>query len=152
MSWEPDGPTWEPEETDPPSWEMHDEYPRPPRREPRPLWYVLGPDGRTPVPVDDLRRVELGMQDYAKRRVAKDVVGGAEVSTVFLGLDHRMFGDGPPLLFETMIFGGECDELQRRYETWDEAEHGHARIVARLRAVEAAKARQPAKDERPTSE
>jgi hypothetical protein len=46
------------------------------------------------------------------------------VSTVFLGLDHS-FGEGPPQLFETMIFGGEHDEYQERYSTWDEAEAGH---------------------------
>ena len=46
------------------------------------------------------------------------------VSTVFLGLDHA-FDGGTPLLFETMIFGGEHDEYQERYATWDEAEAGH---------------------------
>ena len=46
------------------------------------------------------------------------------VSTVFLGLDHQ-WGNGPPLLFETMIFGGPHDQNQRRYSTWGEAEDGH---------------------------
>lgn len=39
----------------------------------------------------------------AARRVAATDVGDFWVSTTFLGLDHS-FGDGPPLLFETMIF------------------------------------------------
>jgi hypothetical protein len=49
---------------------------------------------------------------------------------VFLGIDHNFFGDGPPILFETMVFGGPMDQDQRRYSTWDEAEFGHAAIVA----------------------
>lgn len=50
-----------------------------------------------------------------------------KVSTVFLGLDHNLYG--PPHLFETMIFGGEHDGYQERYSTWAEAETGHARTV-----------------------
>ena len=46
------------------------------------------------------------------------------VSTVFLGMDHS-FDGGTPVLFETMIFGGEYDQFQERYCTWDEAEEGH---------------------------
>jgi len=49
------------------------------------------------------------------------------VSTVFLGLDHKFTGE-IPILFETMIFGGEHNQYQERYSTWDEAEKGH--IVA----------------------
>ena len=29
---------------------------------------------------------------------------------VFLGLDHQ-YGNGPPLLFETMVFGGPLERL-----------------------------------------
>ena len=67
--------------------------------------------------------------ETADRIVAKDEVGDAKVSTVFLGLDHN-WGDGPPVLFETMIFGGEHDEYQDRCSTWDEAEQMHAKAVA----------------------
>lgn len=48
------------------------------------------------------------------------------VSTVFLGLDHNWSGDGPPLLFETMIFGGPHDQQCWRYSTWGHAMKGHA--------------------------
>lgn len=57
--------------------------------------------------------------------------GDVRVSTVFLGLDHR-FGDGPPLLFETMAFVGHDDVGMERYSTWQEAEEGHARWVAKI--------------------
>src|SRR5262245_32019844 len=58
-----------------------------------------------------------------------------EVSTVFLGLDHRFHGKGPPILFETMIFGGpeEIDQYQRRYSSWDDAQAGHAAAVRMAR-------------------
>ena len=57
---------------------------------------------------------------------------GISVSTVFLGLDHRWFGDGPPLVFETMVFGGEFDHEQERYGSWAAAEAGHKRWVKKV--------------------
>ena len=57
-------------------------------------------------------------------RVALDETKKIKVSTVFLGMDHN-WGEGPPLLFKTMIFGGKNDEYQERYSTWEEAEEGH---------------------------
>ena len=70
--------------------------------------------------------------ERADRHVAKEKVGDAEISTVFLGLDHA-FGDGPPLLFETMVFGGTLDQEQNRYSTWSEAEAGHKDMVERVK-------------------
>ena len=85
--------------------------------------YIL--DGTNPVPCDDMLQWGLWFQT-ADRRVAQDQLpDGVIVSTVFLGLDHRFVGDGPPLLFETMIFGGQHDGYQDRYATWTEAECGH---------------------------
>lgn len=49
------------------------------------------------------------------------------VSTVFLGLDHNWDDDGPPILFETMVFGGPAEKgggMQDRYATWEQAEEG----------------------------
>ena len=63
-----------------------------------------------------------------KRIVAQIQLRRAKVSTVFLGLDHR-WGDGSPLLFETMIFGGRHDNFQDRYTTWDESELGHYKVI-----------------------
>ena len=52
------------------------------------------------------------------------------ISTVFIGIDHQ-FADGPPRLFETMIFLGDSrsDVYCRRYPTRDAARDGHARAV-----------------------
>lgn len=83
--------------------------------------YIL--DGHTPIlELDTIKwAMFFGGND---RIVAKTQVGDAEVSTVFLGIDHS-YGGGAPLLFETMIFGGERDGYQKRYSTWGEAEIGH---------------------------
>jgi hypothetical protein len=79
--------------------------------------------------------VACSLEDWASRfeenkRVASDEVGPLYVSTVFLGLDHRFFGDGDPLLFETMIFGDLEDSYQTRCSTWVQAEQMHAEAVA----------------------
>ena len=66
--------------------------------------------------------------------VDKTRIGEMEVSTVFLGLNHNFTMQGPPILFETMVFGQpDDDEICERYETWDEAQKGHDEIVARLK-------------------
>lgn len=83
--------------------------------------YIL--DGHKIVPCDDI--LEWGKWvKKAERHVADDRKNDIRVSTVFLGLDHS-FGQGPPLLFETMVFGGEHDGDMDRYSTWKEAEQGH---------------------------
>jgi hypothetical protein len=61
------------------------------------------------------------------------VIGEVRVSTVFLGIDHAW--EGPPLLFETMVFGGPLDEEMERYSTWEEAERGHAVMARRVLAA-----------------
>lgn len=65
------------------------------------------------------------------KRVAETTLpNGRWVSTVWLGIDHA-FGSGPPLIFETMVFGstGESDLDCERYSTEAEALAGHARLV-----------------------
>lgn len=91
--------------------------------------YIL--DGHRPVLEPDPIKWALGMR-RVDRRVAQDVVGDVRVSTVFLGIDHRFLDTkGPPLVFETMVFGGPLDQEQLRYSTWEEAERGHAAMVDR---------------------
>lgn len=82
---------------------------------------------RKPVECNDLLTWASWLE-MADRRVAHTVVGDIRISTVFLGLDHQ-YGNGPPLLFETMIFGGPHDLECWRYPTWEIAETGHAEAV-----------------------
>ncbi len=67
--------------------------------------YIL--HGKTAIPCDNLFAWAQWFE-AADRLVAKTEVGDVRISTVFLGLDHN-FGEGDPLLFETMIFGGSHD-------------------------------------------
>lgn len=95
--------------------------------------YILS--GREAVPAKLLEWAKWF--ETADRHVAKtEVATGIVVSTVFLGLDHRFGCDGPPLLFETMVFDDYGDDgTQERYSTWAEAEAGHQRIVAEKQAL-----------------
>jgi hypothetical protein len=92
--------------------------------------YVL--DGHVVVPCDDLMAWARFFQDTEGRRVAQTEIGDVCVSTVFLGLDHQ-FGEGPPLIFETLVMGGAFNDEVDRYSTWEEAEEGHTRMVSRVR-------------------
>ena len=67
------------------------------------------------------------------RHVAQTIIGTTLVSTVFIGIDHS-FGQGPPLLFETLTFykNGSNGDICQRYSTWEEAERGHAQVCADL--------------------
>lgn len=73
------------------------------------------------------------MEDETYQVVARTHVGEVFVSTVWLGINHQ-FGDGPPIIFETMVFGGPLDEEQVRYSTEAAALAGHDQMVARVRA------------------
>jgi hypothetical protein len=64
--------------------------------------------------------------------LAEGKLEGCRISTVFLGIDHNLEGDGPPLLFETMVFGGKLDQEQDRYATYDEALAGHGAMKRRV--------------------
>lgn len=83
----------------------------------------------------------LGDRDYkrvALTRItsATDPAVNYRVSTVWLGLDHN-WGDGDPILFETMSFGGgeAQNESQWRWTTEAAAVAGHAEIVASIAAT-----------------
>jgi hypothetical protein len=92
------------------------------------MYYILK-DG-IPVQETDIRKWGAWMEkSEGNRRVAFTKVGGADVSTVFLGVDHNWLG-GSPVLFETMIFGGEHDQYQERYHTLEEAMIGHERAIS----------------------
>lgn len=80
--------------------------------------YILDEQGQ-PVEEPDL----MTWADWMER-------GDVSVSTLFLGLDHS-FGGGPPVLWETMIFGGEHDQYQERYTSREDAIAGH-RVACEL--------------------
>lgn len=87
--------------------------------------YLLGADG-VPRPVNlsdeaELLAAAVTFSDMANRRVALTQREGVEVSTVFLMIDHKMEYVGHPVLWETMIFGGDHSDHQDRARTLEEA-------------------------------
>jgi hypothetical protein len=96
----------------------------------RPVMYVLDAAGN-PVPeFSPLAYAEAMMNNDP--HIAREERGQVEVSTVFLGMDHDWTRKGPPILYETMVFGGVYTGLQLRYSTRAEALAGHAKIVAEV--------------------
>lgn len=100
--------------------------------------YILNRLGE-PVVCSDLLEWGQWMQGEG-RTLARTELPRVTVSTVFLGLDHRMGAEGPPVLWETMIFtqdGSTADGLneeQWRYTNREDALAGHSRAVALLGA------------------
>lgn len=94
------------------------------------MYYIL--EGKIPkkVPVE-----EWVFQDPITRIVNKTNIENIEISTVFLGLDHS-YNNLIPLLFETMIFGGDFDQMCWRYSTYEEAENGHKNAVRQVKSQE----------------
>jgi hypothetical protein len=101
-------------------------------------FYILDDNGE-PVPCADT--LTWGMwrrQNPDKWKIARDEINSVIVSTVFLCMNHS-YGDGPPVLWETMIFGGARDGYQDRYTSRADAVAGHAKaieIASRTRAIE----------------
>jgi hypothetical protein len=88
--------------------------------------YIL--KGRTPVEEPDIITWAKWFEKADRNVKRTTLPDGVLVSTIFLGLDHN-FLNGAPILFETMIFGGEHDQWCDRYETWEQAEAGHQNAI-----------------------
>ena len=89
--------------------------------------YILDANNH-PKQVGDLIEWAKWYSNEAARRVGSDTDGEFTVSTVFLGLDHRFGSQGPPVLWETMVFGIENEEPCERYTSHAEAVAGHKRF------------------------
>src|ERR1700704_101513 len=101
----------------------------------RPIYYDR--QGK-PMTIQWARRFED--EDY--RHIARDVIGPDEpldpaplitVSTSWLGLNHDLRSD-EPLIYETIIIGGEHDATGMWHATEKQAREGHQRAVDELRA------------------
>lgn len=87
--------------------------------------YILAPNG-DPIEVDLMTWARWAESNTDDVIVAKtQLPGDVEISTVFRGIDHNFGRRGKPILWETMIFGGEHDGYQDRYTSRADAEKGH---------------------------
>lgn len=95
------------------------------------MYYIL--KNKVPVKVDLLEWAQW-FENFPDRHVGLNNLGDeVHISTVFLGLDYSFTSRRSPILFETMIFGGEHNEFQQRYHSWEEAEEAHEEIVLSVR-------------------
>lgn len=107
----------------------------------RPEFYILpiedGVVSHIPVPADLLTWAQWNEEHHTDKIVQQDTIGDYWVSTVFLGFDHNWVDDGPPLIFETMVFegpqGDRSDISCQRYSTWEMALEGHRRTALLLK-------------------
>lgn len=100
----------------------------------RPYYFDLDAKGN-PVPTSLWGWAYFCEFQRERRIIARTEIGEIAVSTVFLGMDRSWF-QGPPVTFESMIFGGPFDNEQQRYVTKAEALAGHADLVARCQGPE----------------
>lgn len=94
--------------------------------------YILDADNN--VIETDLITWAIWLDNLGNRTVGyTEITSECFISTVFMGLDHRFHGKGPPIVFETMIFGGPLDQHTWRYASYDDADTGHKAAVRKAR-------------------
>lgn len=96
-------------------------------------YYLLDKD-KKPYPVSLEESYKL-YNDRDMKITQQDKIGDVRVSTVFLSMDHARIGETTPVLWETMIFGGEHDGYQERYTSHEDALAGHQRALDLVKNV-----------------
>jgi hypothetical protein len=101
-------------------------------------YYILDENGKPRVE-PDLWTWAMWFEK-ADRQVAETFVGDLWVSTVFLGLDHS-WGNGPPILWETMVFDQAWNEkdIDRCTGSREQAEAMHEKMVGRAQEMRSIK-------------
>ena len=102
------------------------------------MWYALDANNNPyPVDIKDLASNEFLNNKNSVLKEEHVQVGDINyrVSTVFLALDHNWSSDGPPELWETMIFtqDPELDNYLERYSTYEQALAGYNKICDSLK-------------------
>lgn len=96
------------------------------------VWKYILNDRGEPVPEPDLLRWASWFET-ADRQVGDTHAEGVRISTVFLGTDMGWGHGAPPVLWETMVFGGPLDQEQTRCAgTREQAEAMHLHMVERV--------------------
>lgn len=98
-------------------------------------FYILDEFGE-PQQVTDVQRWAAWF-DTADRQLAFDRIGDISISTEFLGVDFRVAGNVPPLIFETTISQDDLPMHAIRRATRVAAIEAHSRAVIAARGVAA---------------
>jgi hypothetical protein len=100
----------------------------------KPTRYILNSSGE-PVPEPDFMTWATAFES-CDRKVKQEHVGPFWVSTVFLSLNHNFNDDGPPILWETMVFLNHKDVAQDRCSgSREQALAMHAAMVERVASI-----------------
>lgn len=99
--------------------------------------YILNDKGEPIREPDLITWAKWFNTSWPRRRVAHEKIGRYTISTVFLGVDHN-FRDGPPMLWETMAFQSDFEEVEcdRCAGGREQAEAMHAAMVSRFKSME----------------
>lgn len=73
-----------------------------------------------------------------ERVIGVTSIGDVDISTVFLGIDHRIpiEPDQPPVVFETMVFPDRVWEYCTRCSTYEQALVQHQRACRHVRMIQ----------------
>ena len=77
---------------------------------------------------------EVLFEDFEGRQIAYTDVGEVRISTVWFGINYRFEDEGAPLIFESMVFGGEFDQTCDRYPNRHAALAGHDQLVTMVQS------------------
>lgn len=96
--------------------------------------YILDANGN-PVLCDDLFTWAEWFETSGESRVVQKtiVADGVQVSTIFLGIDHNWSRRGPPMIYETRVFGGPIEGDCLRAAKRTTALKNHAAMIAKTR-------------------
>jgi len=86
-------------------------------------WYILDENNK-PIRSTIVDCGKWLEENPERKAVKQEHIDDIFISTVFLGLDHAWNSD-IPVLWETMIFGGDHDQYQERYDSYEDALEGH---------------------------
>jgi hypothetical protein len=92
------------------------------------MWYTLDENNKPIASSSIIEASEWMENNPEKKAVKQEKIGDVFISTVFLGLNHAWNSD-IPVLWETMIFGGEHDQYQDRYTSYEDALEGHKKAL-----------------------
>ena len=90
-------------------------------------WYILDENNK-PIRSTIVDCGKWLEENPERKAVEQEHIGDIFISTVFLGLDHAWDSE-IPVLWETMIFGGENDQYQDRYTSVEDALEGHKKAL-----------------------
>ena len=94
-------------------------------------------EGKKPVVCKDFLEFAMAFEQD-ERTVALTKLGETEVQTSFIGIDMSAAAtlgrenEGAPVVFESLVRSRSGGSIAERYATWEAAEAGHRRVVARL--------------------